>query len=467
MAKISDKNLKDRISPEKMKVLLIGRWGKTHAIAKALAKSKNIELYCLMDKKNGGIASLADHFELCDIKNINAVEDYVDKHKIEMIVVVPAASLEQGMTDYFNKKGIPSIGASEFCTRLEGDKGFLRMLMKENDIDGYPDFQVFSNKQEAVKFIIDYPEPFAVKPAGITEGDGVKVIGIQLRDKTEAIEYVNDVFDNAIGNKAAVIIEKKIEGEEYTIQFFSDGKNLVPMPATRDYKLLNKGDTGLNTPGMGSYSCADHSLPFLSKQAQSKSIDIIEKIFKVLRDKYNEVFKGFLSGQYMITGDGVMLIEINVRPGDSEILNITPVLKTDFLEICKAIHSGRLDEIEILFEKKATVCKYVVPDGFPAMQGNCKIKINRKMIDNPEAELFQSCFEAGEDMYEPSPRLFAITGIGNNLAEANENCENGISCISGKNIFHREDIGTPGLTYKYREHKFISDVLPGFSADVL
>lgn len=437
-----------------MRVLLIGRWGKTHALAKALVKSKNVVLYSLMDKKNNGIAELSKHYELCDIKNINEIEKYVKKHKIEMVIVVPELSLEQDITTYFNKKGIPSIGPSKFCTKLEADKGFLRNLMRENHIDASPDFNIFFDKKEAIDFIQNYEHPFAVKPAGITEGDGVKVIGIQLQDKNEAINYVVEIFENLIGEIPCVIIEKKIEGEEYTLQILCDGKNIIPLPAVKDYKLLNEGDSGLNTPGMGSYSCSNHSLPFLSQQNFEESIKIIERILNTLKEKYNEKFKGFLSGQFMLTTDGVKLIEINVRPGDSEIHNIIPILKTDFLEICKAIHEEKLDEIEISFENKATVCKYVVPEGFPTPSRNFRLQIDNDEIDKIGVHLFQSCFEAGEDIYEPSPRLFAITGVGNTLKEAYDKCEEGISCIKGKGIFHRKDIGTPELAKRYMKDKF-------------
>lgn len=446
-----------------MRTLLIGRWGKTHAIAKALSKSRDIELHCLMDKKNNGIAALAKNYQLGDIKNIDLIEAYMDQHDIEMIVVVPAASLEKGITDYFIKKGIPAVGPSQFCTKLEGDKGFLRTLMKENNIDASPDFRIFDDKVKAKEFILNYPHPIAVKPAGITEGDGVKVMGVQLEDRKEAIEYVEECFENTIGNLASVIVEKKIEGEEYTIQFFSDGKNIVPMPATRDYKLLMEGDAGLNTPGMGSYSAADHTLPFLNEEYYNDSVKIIDDILQALREKYNEMFKGFLSGQYMITENGVKLIEINVRPGDSEILNITPILKTDFLEICKAIYAGELDKLNIEYENKATVCKYKVPEGFPTPKGNYKIRIDRQAFDRLDAELFQSSFEVGEDVYEPSPRLFAVTGMGDSIEEANEACEKGLSNIHGDNIFHRKDIGTPELTNKYKKYEFLRDDTPAIS----
>lgn len=444
-----------------MRVLLIGRWGKAHALAKALTKNKNVVLYSLMDKKNNGIAELSKHYELCDIKNINDIEKYIKRHKIEMIVVVPEMSLEQGITTYFNKKGIPSIGPSKFCTKLESDKGFLRNLMKENNIDASPDFNIFSDKKETIDFIHNYEYPIAVKPAGITEGDGVKVMGIQLQNKNEAINYVEEIFENSIGGIPCVIIEEKIEGEEYTLQILCDGKNIIPLPAVRDYKLLKEGDFGLNTPGMGSYSYSNHLLPFLNKQNFEESIIIIERILNVLKEKYNEKFKGILSGQFMLTKDSIKLIEINVRPGDSEIHNIIPILKTDFLEICKAIDEEKLDEIEISFEKKATVCKYVVPKGFPTPVGDFKLQIDKERINKIGVHLFQSCFEVRKCFFQPSPRLFAITGVGNTLKEACEKCEEGLSCIKGKNIFYRKDIGTPELTGRYKKYNLRSRIKTG------
>lgn len=441
-----------------MRVLIIGRWGKTHALAKAMAQSKDVELYSFMDKKNNGIADISSHYELGDITDVSEVERLVKEHDIEFVLVVPEMTLNQGVTDRLNEMGIPCVGPSEFCTKLEGDKGFLRSLMRNNGIDASPDYHIFNEKNEAIAFIKTCEYPVAVKPAGITEGDGVKVEGIQLKNKEEAVDYVREIFKGAIGGLPSVIIEEKIEGEEYTLQVLCDGKNMVPLPAVRDYKLLNEGESGLNTPGMGSYSCADHLLPFLGRDDFDKSMEILGQILDVLKDKYDEEFQGFLSGQFMLTKDGIKLIEINVRPGDSEILNITPILETDFLEVCKAMAEQRLDTLEVSCLNKATVCKYAVPEGFPTPEGTVKITIDQDVIDDPDIHLFQSCFEAGENEYQPSPRLFAITGVGDDLGEAYAKCEQGLKAIKGKGIFHRKDVGTRELTDKYKQYDFLKPV---------
>ena len=231
----------------------------------------------------------------------------------------------------------------------------------------------------------------------------------------------------------------------------------MPSPVVRDYKLLEEGDGGLNTPGMGSITFSGHSLPFLNREQVNDSVKIIADILNALKENYNEKFKGILSGQYMVTEDGIKLIEINIRPGDSEVLNIVPILDTDFVTICAAIAEERLEEISIRFRKKATVCKYVVPEGFPELQPPVKVQIDRNKFDGEKIHLFQSCFDEGNSMYSPSPRLFAVTGVGDNLKEAYALCEEGIAGIQGEGLFHRRDIGNPELFRKYKTYDLMTD----------
>ncbi|MBD3369924.1 phosphoribosylamine--glycine ligase, partial [Candidatus Fermentibacteria bacterium] len=139
----------------------------------------------------------------------------------------------------------------------------------------------------------------------------------------------------------------------------------------------------------------------------------------------------------------------NVRAGDSEILNLQPLLQTDFMEICRTIEDQELDRIDIRFENKATVCKYVVPEGFPEPEGNVGLRVDEEAVGTAGCSLFYSCFKAGEGLYEPSPRLVAVTGIADTLKEAWERCEEGITHIHGEGLYHRRDIGTEELARRY------------------
>ncbi|MFO7810913.1 MAG: phosphoribosylamine--glycine ligase [Candidatus Delongbacteria bacterium] len=434
------------------RILLIGRWGKTHAFAKAIVEKspQTTELYCYMDKPNAGIVALATDYMLGDMKDNQRIIDYAKKNEVDFVLAVPHMSLCNSLIDDLIRSNIRCIGPTKNCSRLETSKSFLRQMLKETG-QGHvsPEYRSFSNKEDALDHIRSIDHDVAVKPAGVTEGDGVKVVGMQLKDRSEAEDYISEIFDKNIGGIAELIIEEKLEGKEFTIQAFVNGETIVGMPATQDYKLLREGDEGLNTPGMGSVSLPNHLLPFLSGAEYEESKIIMQKVVKHLTDKYNEVFVGFLSGQFIKTGEGIKVIEFNVRPGDSEILNIIPILKTDFVEICEAMIDNRLSTIDIAFDKKATVCKYIVSKGFPHPKEDMYMEINEEAIKRAGADLFYSCFSVGKNTYKPSPRGVAVTAKGDTIEEAYQLCEKMLDDnIKGKDIWHRRDIGKVELLKK-------------------
>lgn len=435
---------------------MVGRWGKAHAMCKALKKNPDVELYAYMDKKNPCIASLTEDYTLGSMKDKEKIRDYAQS-TAELVIVSPQMSLSEGVTDFLRKEGFLTVGASKTCAKLEADKGFMRKLMEETGLGVSPRFGIFENKEKVAQYIREKEGSVAIKPAGVTEGHGVRVMSVQLGDKEEAVSYAKKVLDEKIGGLPRVVIEDKIQGEEFTLQAFIDGEILKGTPAVRDYKLVQEGEKGSNTPGMGSYSDSDHLLPFLDKETYEEALSIMRAAITLLRKKYDAKYKGVLSGQFMLTAQGLKLVEFNVRPGDSEILNITPILETDFLEICKAMATGTLDQINVNFREKATVCKYVVPPGFPHPKGNIKVKVNREKIREEGGYLFCSCFQKKKDVYEPSPRLFAVTAVEDSIYKARESCERLLGYIRGKGLYYRRDIGTKQLTEKVlRKEKEVS-----------
>lgn len=436
----------------KKKILLIGRWGKTHAFAKAIKEKSryDTELFCYMDKPNAGIIKIVTDYMLGNLRDNEKIIEYALAKNIDFAIVVPHMALSNSIVDEMIENGIRCVGPTKNCSRLETDKSFLRKILNKLSPNFSPKHEVFNSNDDAIDHIKSIDYDFAVKPVGVTEGDGVKVIGIQLKNKAEAIDYVDEIFKKNIGGIAVVIIEEKLVGREFTIQAFVDGETAWGMPATRDYKLLYEGDKGLNTPGMGSISFPDHLLPFLSKKEYDESLDIMTDVIRHLTIIYREIFIGFLSGQFIKTNNGIKVIEFNVRPGDSEILNIVPILKTDFVDICEAMIDWELHNIQIEYEKKATVCKYIVNKGFPTPKEDMKMVIDEKAIEEGGGDLFYSCFQVAENVYKPSPRGVAVTAKGDTLNDAYQLCEKLINDhIKGEDIWHREDIGTKELLEKY------------------
>ncbi|MBI2650489.1 phosphoribosylamine--glycine ligase, partial [Candidatus Woesearchaeota archaeon] len=269
--------------------------------------------------------------------------------------------------------------------------------------------------------------------------------------KKEALEYCKEVLKT----HPAVVVEEKFEGEEFSLQCFSDGKTVVGMPVVQDHKRAYENDKGPNTGGMGSYSCENHLLPFLKKSDVEKALEITKKVNDAIYNETGSYYRGIIYGGFILTKNGVKLLEYNARFGDPEAMNVLPILKTDFASICQAIITRELSRIKVEFEKKATVCKYAVPIGYPDKPlKNEKIEINK--IQNNAKVYYASVEQKNDGLYMTGSRAVAFVGIGKNVEEAEKIAEEAVSQVKGR-VFHRRDIGTEELIGKRVRH--VDDIL--------
>jgi phosphoribosylamine--glycine ligase len=225
------------------------------------------------------------------------------------------------------------------------------------------------------------------------------------------------------------------------------------MVPVQDHKRRFEGDLGPNTGGMGSYSCEDHSLPFLSPETLAQASEINALVGRALRIKTGQPYKGILYGGFMVTAKGLRLLEYNARFGDPEAMNVLSVLETDLTDIFQAIIDGTLDKLKIEFSWKATVCKYVVPEGYPDDPvKDAKIDLSDVPADSSCLKRFDAVVKQCPDgLYLTGSRAIAFVGIGNNLSEAEIRAEMAASAVHGP-VSHRRDIGTRELIEKRVQH---------------
>lgn len=430
-----------------MNVLIVGGGAREHAIALAVENSEHgPKIYAAMSNKNPGIVKICSDYTICDMSDTEKITAYAVEKKIELAIIGPESPLCIGIVDCLEKKRLRVFGPKKGPARIECNKSFARNLMDKYGILGNPRFGVFSDLSGASDFIDSIGE-VAVKPVGLTGGKGVKVTGDQLKNPNEAKAYVKEVLDRKIGGSKSVVIEEKLEGEECTIQAFTDGKTLAPMPAVQDHKRAYEGDIGPNTGGMGSYSDYNHLLPFMEQKDQDKCLEIMKDTLEALYKETGEYYKGILYGQFILTKDGPYIIEFNCRFGDPEVMNVLPLLKTDFIEISEGIVDTKLNNVD--FENLATVCKYAVPKGYPEdPQKNAKISIE----ETGDALIFYaSVNEEKGDIFTTSSRSLAVVGISETIEGAEVKAEDALSKIKG-NVHSRHDIGKKELIQKRIEH---------------
>jgi phosphoribosylamine--glycine ligase len=427
-----------------MKILLIGGGGREHAIAEGIKKSKHSPtLYALMAKKNPGIASLCEDFLLEKETEVEKVVEYAKSRNIEMAFVGPEAPLAAGVADALWKIGVPVVGPKKACAIIEFDKAWARNFMRKYGIEGCPKYQVFTEESPAHDFIEKLGD-VAVKPSGLTGGKGVKVMGDQLPDIEAAKAYTSELL-----KQGSVVIEERFIGEEFTLQAFVDGKSLAFFPAVQDHKRAYEGDLGPNTGGMGSYTAAGELLPFMLPEDLKEAKKIMQDTVKALSEETGTEYKGVLYGQFILTASGPKVVEFNARFGDPEAMNIIPLLETDFVEIMAAIVNGTLGELPVNFSKKATVCKYAVPAGYP---DNPEKDSEVSVGDVGEASVYYaSVYEKDGKIYTTGSRAVAVVGCAKSIDAAEKIAEKALENIRGK-ISFRKDIGTAPLIQKRIDH---------------
>ncbi|MBD3397906.1 phosphoribosylamine--glycine ligase [Candidatus Micrarchaeota archaeon] len=425
-----------------MKVLLVGSGAREHIIAEQLSRSS--ELYSIMPKKHPGIASLSEEFLVHDPADSPVVGQWAKSKGVDVAFVSPDGLLAQGVTDTFADLGIPCASPLKKAARIEWDKGYARSLMRAKEIPGCPAIKVASSIDEAKQAISEIGE-VAVKPIGLTGGKGVKIAGEHLKSEQDVLSYCAELLEK----DGSVLIEEKLDGEEFTLQAFCDGERLALMPPVQDHKRAFENDDGPNTGGMGSYSTGK-LLPFLEQKDLDSAKEIMERTLAEMKNDGNP-FTGILYGQFMLTKDGIKVIEFNARFGDPEAMNVLSLLKTQLSEVFLSMAEGKL--IPVSFASNCTVVKYLVPEGYPTEgKRDQHVAVDEEGLWNSGVKLyFGSVYEKDGAIYTTTSRTAALVGQAEDLEEAEKATESATRFISGP-LWHRKDIGTKSLIGRRMEH---------------
>lgn len=436
-----------------MKVLLLGGGAREHAIARALVHTPEVELHTISKTRNPGIQRISKTFDVADEADIDAVLPRAKKWKVEWAVIGPEAPLAAGLADALAKAGVRVAAPTRAAAEIETSKAFMRRLLEKHKVPGTLKFHYFESAEDAKRQLKDGNLRYAIKPIGLTGGKGVKVYGDHFTTFAEGAAYIDEVVSKGAGGKA-VLLEQLVEGEEFTLQAFTDGVRVVSTIAVQDHKRLLEGDEGPNTGGMGSYSQADGLLPFLPAAQWERSLEILQGIVGALKAE-GRPYVGPIYGQFMLTPHGPRIIEVNARLGDPEAMNVLALLHSDYAELVRRMAEGRLQGSSASFERLASVVKYIVPPGYgTAPQAGIEVRVDEAAIEAAGAQVYYANVDAVSPgvVKTTTSRAVAVLGRGETIQEANDVCEAGVRHVKGKGLLVRHDIGTRALIQRRLRH---------------
>ncbi len=451
---------------EKIGVLLVSYGAREVAMADTLLRSQKyqVQLYVADKQRNPFNAQKAVKQVVIPSLDIQEIVKFATQNKdnLSFVLVGSEKPIIEGLRDTVEKQtGLPVICPKQ-AYAIEESKVAQRVLFAEIAPDANPRFKVFDPKDyrgkdvkaDVYKWLDELNNQAVVKPDKPALGKGVGVWGDHFSTREQLFEHFMSNFQYG-----AVIIEEKVDGEESSFMAFCDGKHFIPLPDTRDYKRAFNDDRGPNTGGMGSYKDAVDWLPFLSVADRKAELELGKKIFNGWKAKIKDdsALRGVpLYLAYMHTTNGIKVLEINSRPGDPEIINILPVIKDDFVDVCLKMVEGSLGSVEL--EKVATVLTYKVPPDYGGYAEAFPSKIDKAQVNSPvdlsKAEALAKKYGSKIRIYPGSmevrngkdfalkSRAIGILGVGDSIEEARQISQEGAKAISGGALWNRSDVAS-------------------------
>ena len=409
-----------------MKVLVIGRGGREHAIAWKIAQSALVE-QVFVAPGNDGIGQQFTTVPI-DEKDNAALVKWSKENAIGLVIIGPEAALQNGLADELTQHGIPVFGPTKAATQIEASKEFAKELMKKYHI-ATAEFATFSDYDAAKKYLDEKGAPIVIKYDGLAAGKGVVV----AMTKEEADEALKDMLLNAKFGEGKVVMEEYLEGPEFSLLTLVNGRQVVPLVIAQDHKRAFDGDKGPNTGGMGAYS----PVPIIPQSAIDKAVEEIMKPVAAAMVEEGKPFCGVLYGGLMLTKDGPKVIEFNARFGDPETEVVLPKIKSDLLQHILDVLENKETKVE--FEEDTFLGVVLSSKGYP---GSYPKGLPINGLENVKQLVFHMGTALKDGQWVTAGgRVLFVVGRGRSIQEAQSDAYAGVHQIKSDALFYRNDIG--------------------------
>ncbi len=418
-----------------MKVLVIGNGGREHALLwKLRTDAPDAELF--VARGNGGTTALATSLPL-DPADAPALAAWADSEKIDLTVVGPEAPLANGIVDLFERRGRPIFGPTHDAAAIEASKAYSKQLMQRAGVPTAA-FQTFTEFAAAARFIKDNPRALVVKASGLAAGKGAVV----CETTDEALATARAMLEEKSFGEAGleIIVEERLQGEELSILAIADGTDVIPLIPAQDHKRIGEGDSGPNTGGMGAYAPVLVANEQLVERVRK---DIFLPTLAAMREE-KRPFRGLLYAGLILSEGHPYVIEFNARFGDPETEVVLPLLRSSLLDMMLAAARGEsLADVRAEFQRGVALTTVVAANGYPdTPRLGDRIAIPDWLDDSHDVLLFHAGTRILDDQLVTSGgRVFAVTGLGNTIAEAADRSRRAADAIQFEGKYFRRDIG--------------------------
>lgn len=420
-----------------MRILVLGGGGREHAIVTALSRSAHApEIFC--SPGNGGTAAHAINVRISD-DDPAFIADWVERNAIDFVVIGPEGPLVVGVADMLAADGVPVFGPKAAGAHLEGSKAFAKDLMERYSIPT-GSYRIVGTNEEAEEYLREVGAPVVVKVDGLAAGKGVTI----AETVADALSAARRSLEGDYGSAGdLVVIEEFLEGPECSLLAFTDGETVLPMIPAQDHKRAFDNDKGPNTGGMGVYA----PVPAVDEATLAAMTAILKQTVEALKSD-GIVYRGVLYGGFILTAEGPKVLEFNARFGDPEAQVLLPLLKTDLIDIMRAVADGTLHEIELEWRDEVALSVVLAAGGYPGSYAKGRVINGLEEASRIEGvTVYHAGTALGDDgrLTTAGGRVLDVTAVAPTFAEARDRAYRAVDIISFEDMHYRTDIGLRAL----------------------
>lgn len=435
-----------------MKVLVVGKGGREHALCWKLKQSPRVEaVFCAPG--NAGTAIDAQNLPI-DPGDFRALTQFAKREGIGLTVVGPEEPLVNGIVDYFQREGLRIFGPRKDAAELEGSKVFAKDLMRQAGIPT-ADYRVFRSAPDAENYVMTREVSLVIR----SRGRSTLRHTLMCRTAAESIEAIDRIMDPREMLAPGVQVEIEERGQKRVFSTAAEARDHV---LGRPLGMVLKAD-GL-AAGKGVYVCQNLRqaleaidqvmirrvygkagdrlileekldgqeasilaltdgrtiIPLESSQDHKRAFDhdegpntggmgayspapivtpelmsqvereILVPVVHALK-RARRSFRGVLYAGLMITNQGPKVLEFNVRFGDPEIQAIFMRLKSDLFDALEAVADDRLDTINLEWDPRPAVTVVMASEGYPGHYERGRVINNLEQADRfPDVKVFHA-----------------------------------------------------------------------------
>ncbi len=406
-----------------MKVLVIGKGGREHALAYASYHSDCVnEVYAAPG--SFGMNNVATCVDI-QADDMEGLIRFAKEKAIDLTIVGPEDILALGIVDAFTKEGLRIFGPTQGAAKVESSKDFAKNIMAKYNIPTAA-YATFNDCASAKEYVLQQGAPIVIKEDGLKAGKGVTVAST-IEEAMEALDIAFAMENNS------VVIEECLFGFEFSLMSFVCDDVVVPMEIAQDHKCAYDGDTGPNTGGMGVYSPVKMITPEIIEEAMEK---VMKPMAKAMIEE-GVPFTGFLYGGLMLTKEGVKTIEFNARFGDPEAEVILPRLESDFVETILKVMNH--EEVTLKWNDKVALGVVLASTNYPAASTKGAVISNLEAV---KSNIFHMGTAKTEDgLVTDGGRVLIVVSEADTIEEAFDKAYSDVKKIECEHLFYRNDIG--------------------------